>query len=40
MLTWEQVRRYHSNQRGIHQRQGQILSIEISEKVRLSKLST
>lgn len=27
MLTWEQVRRYHPNQRGIHQRQGKILSI-------------
>lgn len=27
MLTWTEARRYHPNQRGIHQRQGQILSI-------------
>lgn len=27
MLTWQEARRYHPNQKGIHQRQGQILSI-------------
>lgn len=27
MLTWEEARRYHPNQRGIHQRQGEILSV-------------
>lgn len=27
MLTWEEARRYHPNQRGIHQRQGEILSM-------------
>ncbi|MGI9862919.1 hypothetical protein SDD30_16195 [Moorella naiadis] len=27
MLTWEETKRYHPNQRGIYQRQGQIISI-------------
>ncbi|HPT77398.1 MAG TPA: HNH endonuclease [Defluviitaleaceae bacterium] len=27
MLTWQEARRYHNNQKGIHQRGGQILSI-------------
>ncbi|NLU49263.1 MAG: hypothetical protein GXX09_02470 [Syntrophomonadaceae bacterium] len=27
MLTWEEIRRYHPNQKGIHQKQGKALSV-------------